>query len=720
MSEHRVSDAVAAQRRHLLATGYTPLPAIGKAVLLPDWRNTPVDQAMVEAWEERPEWPSTGVRTGLIIGVDIDILDAAKAERAKNLALQMLGNTPLIRVGQSPKHLLVYRVAALFKKKWIHGEMNPATGKPHQIEVLADGQQFLAYGIHPDTQKPYVWPEADLCSVPADRVPLVTEEALQAFLTAAQEIIGQPPKPAPTPSPAPSRVNGHDSKPETAEVLEALYAIPCASLDYHEWVKVGFALYANLGAGAAGHYEAWSATDANRYKSGEPARKWPSFARNDSIHAETLFWMARDHGWKPERERVAPAAELGIFKPKLPRHDPETGEILEEVAEPAAGSATPRPLVAFTPYVRIDPGKIPPRRFVYGRNYIRQFMAVDIAPGGMGKSSLVIAEAVAMAAHRDLLGVFPTERIKVAYWNGEDPPEELQRRVEAVCMNYGIPPAEMDGHLFVDSGRILPLILAKEERHGAVLNQDIINAIIASIKENALDVLIIDPFIASHRVKESDNNSIEMVARAWSHIADVTNCAVNLVHHSRKLNGEEVTAESARGASALLAAARAARTLNQMTKDEAAQLNVENHRLYFRVDDGAKPNLSPPSDSTVWHQLVNVDLPNGPMGTVGDKVGVVTRWERPDPMGQLTARDLLAVQNAVGSGRWRENAQARDWVGKAIAQALKLSLPDEASRVKYLLRVWLKSGALTIVQGLDSKRMPREFIEVGNWVELDD
>lgn len=427
--------------------------------------------------------------------------------------------------------------------------------------------------------------------------------------------------------------------------------------------------------------------------------------------------------WDGEVARAAAVPDPRPDKPiqlyeknvQLPAHDPETGEIIE-VGIPTAKTEQHQPILSFTPYAWIEPGTIPPRRFVYGRHYIRQFLSTDISPGGIGKSSLAIADALAMAAHKDLLGILPTERIKVAYWNGEDPIEELQRRVQAVAIYYGIQPVEINGHLFIDSGRLLPLILAQENRHGVTLNQDVIDAIIASLKASKIDVLIVDPFIASHRVGENDNNAIELVAKAWSHIADATNCSVNLVHHSRKLNGEEVTVESGRGASALLAACRSARTLNQMTKDEAAQLNVEQHRLYFRVDDG-KSNLQPPAEGATWHRLVNVDLPNGPMGTIGDKVGVVTKWERPDPMGSLTASDLLKVQNAVAGGKWRGNTQAKDWVGKAIAQALGFALPEESSRVKVLLQTWLKTGALTIVQGLDASRRQRDFIEVGNWVE---
>ncbi len=707
---------VTARRLHLLAGGYTPLPVAGKAVYRPEWKTIAVDKAEVMSWEAHPDWPGIGIRTGEIVGVDIDVDDAALAERVKALAMDILGKTTLVRVGRSPRMLLVYRTETPIRKK-------VATGVAGKVEALGDGQQFVAYGIHPDTQKPYTWIEADLLDVPATHVPPIGEKRLDAFLAAALDALGGPlkPKPSPAPSQAPYRANGHDTGTDTAEAIEALYAIP-GSLEYDEWVRVGMAFYAALGPSGEAHWMAWSARSPKNQIAVTIGR-WRSFHQVRDIRPETLFWFARENGWKPERES-ATVSDLGIFKakpPPLPRHDPETGEILEEeqVAEPATSSATTPPLLAFTPYAWVEPGKIPPRRFVYGRHYIRQFLSTDISPGGIGKSSLAIADAVAMAAHKDLLGVLPTERIKVAYWNGEDPMEELQRRVQAVALHYGVEPDEIEGRLFVDSGRLLPLILAREGRNGVILDQAVISAIISSLKANAIDVLIVDPFIASHRVGENDNNAIELVAKAWSHIADVTNCAVNLVHHSRKLNGEEVTVESGRGASALLAACRSARTLNQMTKDEAAQLNVENHRLYFRVDDG-KSNLQPPAEGAIWHQLVNVDLPNGPMGTVGDKVGVVTRWQKPDVVGGMSSRDLLAVQNAVAAGKWRDNSQARDWVGKAVAQALGYALPEEAGKVKMLVKTWLKSGALTTVSGLDEQRRQRDYIEVGDWVKPND
>ena len=64
------------------------------------------------------------------------------------------------------------------------------------------------------------------------------------------------------------------------------------------------------------------------------------------------------------------------------------------------------------------------------------------------------------------------------------------------------------------------------------------------------------------------------MAKTWTGIADVTNTAIDLAHHTRKTGGAEVTVEDGRGAVALLNAVRSARVLNMMTEDEAAKAGV--------------------------------------------------------------------------------------------------------------------------------------------------
>jgi hypothetical protein len=360
------------------------------------------------------------------------------------------------------------------------------------------------------------------------------------------------------------------------------------------------------------------------------------------------------------------------------------------------------------PFVWIDPSVIPPRDWIYGGHFIRKFVSTTVAPGGVGKSSFEIVEMLAMTSGKPLLGIMPSERFRVWMWNGEDPEDELQRRIMAAAVQHGLAASDFEGRLFVDSGRDMEMVIAEQTRDGAQVVAPVIDAIKATILANKIDVVIIDPFVSSHRVTENDNGAIDRVAKAWAKIADDTGCAVELVHHVRKTNNAEVTVEDGRGAVALLSAARSARVLNVMTEDEGARAGVEHRRLHFRVDNG-KSNLAPPPEKSDWYKLANVELGNG------DKVGVVTEWTWPNALDQVTVADLRAVQKIVEGGRWRENTQAKEWVGYAVAQALKLDVARKADKAKItgLLKIWRSSGALVAVEGKDVKGMVRTFIEVG-------
>ena len=89
-----------------------------------------------------------------------------------------------------------------------------------------------------------------------------------------------------------------------------------------------------------------------------------------------------------------------------------------------------------TPFKHRDLATVPRRQFVYGRHYIRDFLSATVSQSGVGKSALAIAEAVAMTTGLNLLGVQPPKPLRVWYWNGEDPAEEIQRRVEAACLHF--------------------------------------------------------------------------------------------------------------------------------------------------------------------------------------------------------------------------------------------------------------------------------------------
>jgi hypothetical protein len=346
---------------------------------------------------------------------------------------------------------------------------------------------------------------------------------------------------------------------------------------------------------------------------------------------------------------------------------------------------------------------------------IRRFLSATVAPGGVGKSSLALVDALAMVTGRNLVNNAPAGRLKVWYWNLEDPQEEIDRRIAAACLHHGIGLDDLGDRLFVNSGRDTPLVIATSGPEGLKATP-VLESLQREIEAYGIDALIVDPFIASHGVGENDNTLVNAVQGLWARLADATGCAVELVHHVRKAapGQGEYTVDDGRGAGAFLAAVRSARVLNGMSKEEAERFGVEERRSYFRVDNG-KANLAPPSDAADWHKLVSVDLGNDATG-FGDSIGVVTFWSPPNPLAGITVADLRAAQSAVrGGGPWRADVQAKAWVGRPICAALNLDSDNKADRAKVssLLKVWTEKGMFVVVEGKDDKSNPRKFVEVG-------
>jgi AAA domain len=100
------------------------------------------------------------------------------------------------------------------------------------------------------------------------------------------------------------------------------------------------------------------------------------------------------------------------------------------------------------PFKRFDVTKLPQRSWLYGKHYQRRTVSLTAGPGGMGKSSNDMVEAIAMATGRNLLGEQPEERLRVWYHNGEDPREEIDRRLAAICQHHDIPQEELEGWLW--------------------------------------------------------------------------------------------------------------------------------------------------------------------------------------------------------------------------------------------------------------------------------
>ncbi|MGY4504209.1 hypothetical protein ACVWYH_008166 [Bradyrhizobium sp. GM24.11] len=392
--------------------------------------------------------------------------------------------------------------------------------------------------------------------------------------------------------------------------------------------------------------------------------------------------------------------------------------IEKAMADPGERVTGEAPVLKATPYLWRSPETIPKRDWLYGRLLVRKFLTTTVAPGAVGKSSLVTAEALAQASGKPLLGVRPERPLRVWLWNLEDPQEETARRIQAAALHFGLTAEDIGDRLFVDSGREQRLVIAAATRNGAVIVRPVVDGLIAEIKARKVDIIVIDPFVSCHEASENDNGAMDMIAKEWGAVAERGDCAVELVHHTRKLGGteSEVTVESSRGAKALTDACRVVRAINRMSEKEGQDSGVDSPRLYFRAFND-KANLAPPADKSDWFRIESVCLGNGPDG-LGDSVGVVTPWQWPSAFGDVTTDHLFRVQKAIAAGDWRQSASAKQgWAGVAVAEVLGLDLSDPAAKakVKTLLRTWIDNKALKVVQRPDESRHDRPFIEVDQW-----
>lgn len=449
--------------------------------------------------------------------------------------------------------------------------------------------------------------------------------------------------------------------------------------------------------------------DVRAYPDNDDAgRKWADRVAKRLPHAEVV--------WLPGQPAKAGADDWLA-----------SGHTVEELCAVKSGDVgtadTPKSVKA-TPFEWIDPLSIAPRAWLYGNHLIRRFVSLTVSPGGIGKSSLVLMEALCMASGRALLvdDLCRTDTpLRVWYWNGEDPQDETQRRVIAAAMHHGLKPEDIGDRLYTDSGREQTLTLGQIVRGEIGLDEDLFAELEAEIIARGIDVFILDPFVSAHRMGENDNNAIDAVIKRLGKLAERANCAVEIVHHVRKPGGgakEATDVNDARGASALVGGVRSARVLNVMSEEIAQEidgLSVEDRFSYFSVTNG-KSNMTKRSGEGKWRQLVDFDLRNGPVGA-SDHVGVVTYYKLPEKAAVLDALPANAVMIAQKAAydhpmQARLDAQSNDWFGHTVGRVMGINSVDKsgANILKMAISAWVRSGALSVEIRPDAQRKQRQYL----------
>ena len=440
---------------------------------------------------------------------------------------------------------------------------------------------------------------------------------------------------------------------------------------------------------------------------------------DEEIHAITDSFTLAGYTVDDTRAEVQRAIDGARNKGWTPPPDPVQQRIEQQNEALSAQTQETWP----TPYKTFDALTLPRREWVYGYDYIKKYISVTASAGGIGKTSAIIVEAIAISTGKDLLGVQVKEQTNVWIINLEDPISEMQMRTIAAMQHYGITPEDVRGKLFMDGEDTMQITLAAESRDGLITNDALLEHITRKVKENNIGVIIIDPFVSAHLVNENNNGSIQAVVAMLRKLARDTNSAIQLVHHIRKGNGDDATIDSVRGAGSLIGAARAARVINRITPDDAMALGVDEHDALgiFAVDDG-KANLAPPSDKRIYRRMLSVEIANG------EHIGVAAEFKLPDLFDGVTTQNARNVQAVVAEAEanqtpFKANVQAKHYVGQAVADELKLDLekPGDKAKVKSIVKQWIKTNVLKQAEMYD-KRQGRDVqcVVVGEMIKWDE
>tara|TARA_R100001163_G_scaffold65241_1_gene61755 strand:- start:1979 stop:2866 length:888 start_codon:yes stop_codon:yes gene_type:complete len=161
-----------------------------KRPALANWQQfnqrTPTADEMRD-WSVKFQGHSVGIAAASELGfvaLDCDVLDVDQSKACWRALVGILdGHAPPLRIGLAPKWLALVGT----NKKRI------ATRKNHPFEVFGHTGQFVAYGVHPKTGKPYRWFNGCPMTVSIDELPVITETQVNHWLMECNKIINPNP-----------------------------------------------------------------------------------------------------------------------------------------------------------------------------------------------------------------------------------------------------------------------------------------------------------------------------------------------------------------------------------------------------------------------------------------------------------------------------------------------------------------------------------------------
>lgn len=295
------------------------------------WTTRVFDRSHLRKWGRSKPPPNKGLRTGILLAVDLDCNNPAVAEVRKAAGTE-LGRTIVRGREGSDRQLMLYQLAP--------GEVPPHKGRvafidpkdPNTelaVEFLGAGGQFVCEGIHPKGGS-YFWVcGQDPITFGRDKIPTVTVEQWDRFIATTASIVEMMGYTVVSKS---LLTGGGDSKPipyeahladDQNELKRALTFFPNdehLEQDHGSCVQIVAAYKAGMGGDGEDEAREWYLRYSGNNDAGFDVI-WKSIA-GSKIGADWLYANAREHGYG------------GVDLPALPEPEVVDGVRGEDLSQP--------------------------------------------------------------------------------------------------------------------------------------------------------------------------------------------------------------------------------------------------------------------------------------------------------------------------------------------------------------------------------------------------
>ena len=600
-----------------------------------------------------------------VVAVDLDIEDENHALAIEQIALRILGATPLVRIGRDPRKLLIFRNDGSIKSR-----------KLHPIEIFAGSGEIVAFGYHAKAGRDYLWPKESPLDLATNNpsIPIINQRQLDEFLEECWTVVER--KLSPRDEWVEPVFIGNDREEDRSQALAVLNKSADELAGSPTGNRNNLLFHVS--------YIAGQAITAGLIQRDE--------AERIILHAADSCGLGQEDGRRSILATMRSGVLQGGNQPFF-----IAGQWYEKSEVPSETTGeTPVDGKAENQDFEFDderPFTFPPSliKGLLPRNGI----AFIGGQSGAGKTFIAIDLAVALATGQPFFGKRIKENVGVLFVAGEGA-ETIQPRLTIARMARSVE---------------RPLPIAWTGKFPDFTRSEDVKAFMAKLKGLKarmlkqygvrLGAIVVDTLAAVFALQdENDNSEASKIIRAMKVIGDALDVLIIPIHHYGK--GAET---GLRGASAWRGGSDAVLSITA----ERNQLTgmVSEHKLWLAKSRVGEEG--PVGDFNLRTMLLGVDEDGDELTscyvvpTAAIKVTVAERREN-----EVIAIDMLSV------GEWRSDFRSEQWAGLVIAEAFGFDASDrrQSGQIKDIIRRLISEKKLREVVKNDSKRMPKKFIEV--------